>query len=102
MNKIDYTFCELREREIVNVADGRKLGRLSDIAFNEKGMILGIIVPGEKKLLKNIAGADNIFIPWNCILKIGSDVILVDLNNNGKSGGNPPNNDCNRGCINGR
>ena len=35
-----------------------------------------------KKFFKNIAGAENIFIPWKCILKIGSDVILVDLNNN--------------------
>lgn len=80
--RIDYTFCELREREVVNVADGRKLGRISDMAFSANGNVVGIIVPGEKKFFKNIAGAENIFIPWKCILKIGSDVILVDLNNN--------------------
>lgn len=99
MSKIDYTFCELREREVINVTDGRKLGRISDMAFNEKGNILGIIVPGEKKLFKNIAGVDNIFIPWNCILKIGDDVILVDLHN--EPNRNPPPHGGNE-CISGR
>lgn len=76
----DFTFCELREREVVNVADGRKLGRIYDISFGSCGKITGLIVPGEKKLLKNITGADSIFIPWQAVLKIGGDVILVDLN----------------------
>lgn len=82
MNNIEYTFCELRERTVVNVTDGKKLGRLSDIALNCKGQTIGIIVPGEVKFLKSITGTNNIFIPWQCILKIGDDVILVDLNNN--------------------
>ena len=76
----DFTFCELREREVVNVADGHKLGRIFDIGFNSCGKIIGLIVPGEKKFLKNITGADSLFIPWHAVLKIGSDVILVDLN----------------------
>lgn len=82
MSKIDYTFCELREREIINVADGKRLGRVNDVAMDCKGRILGFIVPGEKRFFKNASGGDNIYIPWECILKIGSDVILVDLNNN--------------------
>lgn len=81
MAKIDYTFCELREREIINVADGKRLGRVCDVAFDCKGRILGFIVPGEKKLFKSFNG-ENIYIPWECIIKIGSDVVLVDLNNN--------------------
>jgi len=81
MAKIDFTFCELRDREIINVTDGKKLGRICDIAMDCKGRILGFIVPGEKKFFKG-AASDNIYIPWECIIKIGSDVILVDLNNN--------------------
>lgn len=94
MNNVDFTFCELREREIINVEDGKKLGRLSDIAFDSKGRVLGLIVPGEKKFIKNFTGVDNIFIPWNCILKIGNDVILVDLNNNVNPNPKPPHRDC--------
>jgi YlmC/YmxH family sporulation protein len=82
MHDIDLTFCELREREVVNVTDGKKLGRLCDIALNCKGQTLGIIVPGDRRFIKNITCSENIFIPWHCILKIGDDVILVDLNNN--------------------
>lgn len=81
MGNIDFTFCELREREVINVADGKRLGRLCDIAFNNRGSVLGMIVPGERGFFKNMTGADSIFIPWNCIMKIGHDVILVDLNN---------------------
>lgn len=78
---IDYTFCELREKEVVNVADGKRLGRICDLAFCAKGQIIGLIVPSDKKFLKSLTGTDNIFIPWQCVLKIGDDVILVDLVN---------------------
>ena len=81
MNNVEYTFCELREREVVNVADGKKLGRINDIAFSEKGQIIGLIVPGERKLIKNITGVDSLFVPFRNVLKIGNDVILVDLSN---------------------
>ncbi|NCA92059.1 YlmC/YmxH family sporulation protein [bacterium] len=99
MNNIAYTFCELREREVINVADGRRLGRLNDMAFGISGCILGIIVPGEKNFFRNLAGTDNIFIPWECVLKIGTDVILADLNNNMNF--SPCGNNCNRaiGCT---
>ncbi len=81
MAKIDYTYCELREREVINVTDGKKLGRICDVALDCKGRIMGFILPGEKKLFKAITSNENIYIPWECIVKIGSDVILVDLNN---------------------
>ncbi len=27
----DLTFCELREKEVINIVDGKKLGRILDI-----------------------------------------------------------------------
>lgn len=79
MNGVDYTFCELRNKEVINVADGRQLGRIIDIALHCSGRVVGIIVPGERKFFKNISGSENIFIPWQKLLKIGDDVILVEL-----------------------
>ena len=73
----DLTFCELKEKEVVNVIDGRRLGRLLDIAFTPGGKITGLIVPGEKKFLKNITCSDSIFVPWRCIVRIGEDAILA-------------------------
>lgn len=79
MGGIDITFCEMREKEVVNIIDGKRLGRILDMAFTVNGNILGIIVPGEKKLFKNITGGDSIFIAWHNIIKIGEDTILVEL-----------------------
>ncbi len=75
----DYSFCELREKEVVNTVDGRRLGHIIDIAFTCTGQIFGLIVPAGKKLLKSIGAGDSLFIPWRNICKIGSDVILVEL-----------------------
>ena len=79
MTGIDFTYCELREKEVINIADGRKLGRIIDLALHCSGRIIGIIVPGEKRFFKCISTSDNIFIPWTNIKRIGDDVILVEL-----------------------
>lgn len=76
---IEYTFCQLREREVVNIADGKRLGRIIDMGFTCQGKILGIILPANRKFFKNITNNDNIFVPWRQVLKIGDDVILVEL-----------------------
>ena len=75
---IQLTYCELRKKDVINLVDGRKLGRLIDVIFNIKGHIEGFVVPGIKKwaLFKT---TDNIFIKWCDIKKIGEDVILVEL-----------------------
>ncbi|MBO4262225.1 MAG: YlmC/YmxH family sporulation protein [Clostridia bacterium] len=76
----EFTFCELREKEVINVADGKKLGRVFDASFS-CGKITGLMVPGDKKFFKSVTGSESIFIPWPSVLKIGGDVILVVLNN---------------------
>lgn len=72
---MDITFNELREKEIINVLDGKRMGRVEDIIFDkDEGTIKGVMVPGERKLFKK---SDDIFIPINELRKIGEDVILV-------------------------
>lgn len=78
-NMHEYTFCELREKEVVNAIDGKRLGRIVDIAFTCSGRVFGIVVPGSKRLIRNLSANDAIFIPWQNICKIGADVILVEL-----------------------
>lgn len=79
MQGIDYTFCELREKEVINISDGKQLGRIVDIALHCSGRVVGLIAAGDKKFFKNISGNENIFIPWAKVTKIGDDVILVEL-----------------------
>ncbi len=75
---MEVSFSELKEKEIINVFDGRKLGRIIDILFdNSTGVVKGIVVPGEKRIFRK---GDDIFIPLEKLKKIGDDVILVGLN----------------------
>lgn len=77
MNEL--TFCELREKEVVNTVDGRKLGRLIDMVITCTGEVCGLVVPGERKAIRAIASGESLFIPWKCITKIGEDTILAEL-----------------------
>lgn len=74
---MEISFSELRCKEVINLYDGKRLGRIVDISFNkDSGMVLGFIVPAEKKLFKK---NEDIFIPLCNIKKIGEDVLLVKL-----------------------
>jgi len=72
---------ELRQKEIINMSDGKRLGFVSDVEINmETGAIEAIIIPSESKLFRVIAKDNDIVIPWENIKKIGVDVILIDRN----------------------
>ena len=81
---IDYTFCELREKDVINISDGKQLGRIVDIAIHCTGKVVGLVAAGEKKFFKNFSGGESIFIPWNNIVKIGDYVILVEFKHVGR------------------
>lgn len=71
---------ELREKEIINLIDGRRLGFAADIEVNlEKGRVDALIVPGPGKFLGIFGKENDYIITWNEIKKIGADVILVEL-----------------------
>jgi YlmC/YmxH family sporulation protein len=70
---------ELREREVVNVLDGRRLGLATDLEIEaETGRIKAIVVPGPGKFLWLFGKSEDFVIPWEKIIKIGVDVILVE------------------------
>ncbi|HEY3315573.1 MAG TPA: YlmC/YmxH family sporulation protein [Bacillota bacterium] len=71
---------DLRVREVINIADGRKLGGLVDIEVDlESGRVTALVVPGRGRVLGLFGGDDDCVIPWEKVVKIGVDVILVDL-----------------------
>ena len=79
MNNKQYSFQELSAKRVINMADGKELGHTCDLIFTAMGRIMGFVVPGKKSFFKSFTNNDNIFVPWNNIIKIGSDVILVEL-----------------------
>ena len=80
-NIMELTFNELKKRDVINVVDGGCLGRITDLRINfPSGELTGIYVPGRKlSKLAKIFNKSSVFIDESNIIKIGGDVILVDL-----------------------
>ncbi|MFZ5634268.1 MAG: YlmC/YmxH family sporulation protein [Bacillota bacterium] len=72
---------ELRAREVINITDGRRLGPIKDIDVDlEEGRISAIILPTYgTRLIGLFSREQEIVIPWDKIIRIGVDVILVEL-----------------------
>lgn len=78
MGDRELSYCELRAKEVVNATDGKRMGRIVDILFSrDDGMVCGIVVPLSRRNV--FAKNQDLYIPWNCVQKIGEDVILVQL-----------------------
>ena len=73
-------FSDLYCKEVICVADGRRLGFVSDARVElPEGRLTAIIVPGPSRYLGLMGCRDDYVIPWHCICRIGPDVILVDI-----------------------
>ena len=71
---------DLRCKEVINVTDGLRLGFVSDVEILlPEGKVLALVVPGPCRFLGLFGRKDDFVIPWNCIRRIGSDIILVEL-----------------------
>ena len=74
---MEFTFSDLRRKEVVNTQDGRKLGRACDVVLcYPENRWLGIVVPGENGFFRK---RSELFIDLKQIVKIGEDVILVNV-----------------------
>lgn len=71
---------DLRQKEVINVADGMRLGFVSDVEVNfEDGNIEAIVVPGQSKFLGLFGRDSDYVIAWKDIVRVGDDIILVDM-----------------------
>ena len=82
---MEITFSELKQKEVINIIDGKHLGKVCDISFTfPKGDLLGITVTGCKGFRFT---KQEIFIPLKSVVKIGQDAVLVKF---GKEEPPPP------------
>lgn len=73
-------FSDLRSRDVVSLADGRRVGMITDLVIDvESGRIISLVIPGPAPVLGVFGRATEFMIPWEKIRKIGEDVILVEL-----------------------
>lgn len=76
-------FSELRYKEIIDVHSGLRLGYVCDLEFDDKdGRIISLIAPGRAKFFGLLGREDDYILPWHCIARIGSDIILVEAKEN--------------------
>ncbi|MET3940776.1 YlmC/YmxH family sporulation protein [Paenibacillus sp. PvP094] len=71
---------DFQTKDVINITDGKRLGQISDLELDLKqGRIEAIVVPGYSRFMGLFGGGTDLVIPWRNIVKIGSDVILVKL-----------------------
>lgn len=71
---------DIRQKEVINITDGRRLGFVADVEINfEDGRIESIIVPTGGKLFGLIGKDNEIVIPWERVKRIGEDIVLVEM-----------------------
>jgi len=72
-------FSDLRYREVIDVHTGFRLGYISDAEFDdEDGRLRSFITPGKAKFFGLLGREDDYVLPWESIVRIGRDIILID------------------------
>ena len=73
-------YSELRCKDVVNIRDCKKIGRVCDLELDPcSGCICKIMVPGCSRFCNFWHCEANIEIPYKNIRQIGPDIILVDI-----------------------
>ena len=71
---------DFKFKEVVNLSDGQRLGFVCDALLDiGTGRILALIVPGRCKIFGLFWREDDYILPWNCIKRIGEDIVLVEV-----------------------
>ena len=74
---MEYNLTDLKKKKVINVADGKDLGKITDMVITyPEGKIKGIIVPGKKS---GLFFSGELIINFRCIERIGEDAVLVSL-----------------------
>ena len=72
-------FSDLRYKEVIDVRSGFRLGYVCDAEFDDgEGRIVSLITPGKAKFFGLLGREDDYVLPWDCIVRIGSDIILFE------------------------
>lgn len=72
-------FSLLRRKEVINICDGCRLGYVGDVEIKiPEGEVKAIIVFGPCRFFGLFGKGEEFYIPWECIHKFGSDIILID------------------------
>ncbi len=75
------SFDDIRNKEIINVKSGAKIGYADDVEFDTcTAKICKLVIFGKAKLFGLLGRDDDITVCWSDIEIIGEDAILVSCN----------------------
>ncbi|MDS1029064.1 YlmC/YmxH family sporulation protein [Bacillota bacterium LX-D] len=83
---------DLVGKDIINIVDGARLGTVgdSDLVIDiNTGHVESIILPNNSGILGLFKSKSQMVIPWEAVKKIGSEVIVVELENDKRFGTYP-------------
>jgi len=70
---------ELQCKEVICLSNGQRLGCITDVLVElPEGKICAVLVPGPCRYLGLLGRQDDFVIPWDCIRRIGPDIVLVE------------------------
>lgn len=93
---MEQTFSDLKKKDVINLTDGKNLGRVCDITFTfPENNVCGFTVTGCKGFRFS---KQEMFIPISAVTKIGEDAVLVKLDDKNdkpeKPDKRPPKHNC--------
>ena len=71
---------ELQRKDIVDIRNGKKIGKIIDVMFDPNNGYMIKFVIERSSIIKNIFSSDEVYIRFTQIKKMGEDVILIDIN----------------------
>lgn len=71
--------ADLREKDVINICSGQNLGKVIELELDlECGKVCALVVSREG-LASLLFCRNHLRVPWEKIVKIGKDTIIVDL-----------------------
>ena len=71
---------DIRQKEVIDVTEGIRLGYIADMEFSGEGHIRAFTVPGPFSVSSILRGDRNgLTIDWDHVVMIGEDVSLVRM-----------------------
>jgi len=69
----------LCQKDVIGIANGQNIGRVDDIEFcSENALVKNLVIFGRPKFFGLLGRGEDVKIPWENVVKIGQDVVLVN------------------------
>lgn len=73
---------DLQMKEIIDISSGKKMGTIVDVVVDSRGFIIKMILDNRRNRGKLFSSnKEDVYIEWKNIVKLGDDIILVDIRN---------------------